>query len=250
MNTFLSRLWLLFGVGVGLTSLCSCLTLNLVHIPWDSDVVPSSKRCVTPQTPHFVLFVTVWKRLELTQLVLEHYVQVQYKFSSFGTISIWLVGSEGEASQSLVKNLTGIYYVECPNFPVSDKHNCGLQKLGNSQLASKVDGIVVVGSDDFCEDAMFMLYRKLYCEHFPRVHFMGLTDYLILNLQNWQLQRFYFCEKNIIGSYFGVGRFLSSSLLHSMNWTIWEPGLFQGLDQSMTRSLWRKFPLLDKKKAA
>lgn len=202
-------------------------------------------RCQGSHSPHFVLFFTIWKRLTLTQLVIQHHALLQNYFP--GTISLWLVGSQGNASRQLGSNLSRVYYTECPNYPISDKHNCGLQRLGQSSLASNIDGVIIIGSDDFCEHGLFDLYRLYYCSRsFPQIHFMGLKDYVLLDMKTMQLKRLYFCEYNPISSYFGVGRFLSKSLLEAMDWTLWEDGLYQGLDQSMTRKLWYHFPFMDK----
>lgn len=202
-------------------------------------------RCQLAHSPHFVLFFTVWKRLSLAQLVIQHHARLQRHFP--GTISLWLVGSQGKLSSQLANNnLSRVYYTECPNYPISDKHNCGLQRLGQSNLASNIDGIIIIGSDDLCEHSLFELYRLYYCTRFPRIHFMGLQDYLLLDMKTMKVQRLYFCENNPISSYFGVGRFLSKSLLEAMNWTIWESGLNQGLDQSMIRKLWYHFPFMDR----
>ncbi|GJD06353.1 hypothetical protein Gasu2_07780 [Galdieria sulphuraria] len=97
-------------------------------------------RCQNANSPHFVLFFTIWKRLSLVRLVIQHHSQLRQHFR--GTISLWLVGSQGKLSNQLANNLSGVYYTECPNYPISDKHNCGLQRL---DCLTCINCIIVIG---------------------------------------------------------------------------------------------------------
>jgi hypothetical protein len=163
------------------------------------------------------LITTIWKRPELTKIVLEYYKQ-------FPNLELICVGSEGEKSKQLAK---GWHYIEYLNYPVSNKHNQALLKA--KEL--KVDGVILIGSDDLMSKELFNFYQTLKPTE-NVVH--GFADSHIYDTETGNLH--YYQPNKVIQSV-GTGRFFSKKILNKVNWQLWSNDLNRRLDSNCTDNL-------------
>ena len=141
------------------------------------------------------LITTIWKRPELTKIVLEYYKQ-------FPNLELICVGSEGEKSKQLAE---GWHYIEYKNFPVSEKHNQALKKA--KEL--KVDGVILIGSDDLMSKEVFDFYQTLKPNE-NVVH--GFKDINFFDCKSGKLY-YYGGYKN--PQTIGAGRFFSKFIIYT-----------------------------------
>ena len=163
------------------------------------------------------LITTIWKRPELTKIVLDYYKQ-------FPKLELICVGSEGEKSKQLAE---GWHYVEYKNYPVSEKHNQALKKA--KEL--KVDGVILIGSDDLMSKEVFEFYQTLTPTE-NVVH--GFSDIHFFDTEKGNL---YYYQPNKILQSIGTGRFFSKKILNKCNWELWDNDLNRRLDTNCTNKL-------------
>ena len=72
-----------------------------------------------------------------------------------------------------------------------------------------------------------------------KIHVVGLRDLFFYDIASERLAytRGYRVAKTQVAATIGLGRTLSKSVLHAMNWTLWDPERNRGLDQSAVRRL-------------
>ena len=94
------------------------------------------------------LITAVWKRHELTGLVLNRFRNIKRELSDTIDLELIAVGSEGDASRQLCEN-HGFTYVEQDNMPLNRKYNAA------SRLAqeSNPDAVYRIDSDDWITSA-------------------------------------------------------------------------------------------------
>ena len=90
------------------------------------------------------LITAVWKRHELTALVLNRFRNIKDELADTIDVKLIAVGSEGDASRQLCEN-HGFAYVEQDNMPLNRKYNAA------SRLAqeSNPDAVYRIDSDDW-----------------------------------------------------------------------------------------------------
>jgi hypothetical protein len=130
---------------------------------------------------------------------------------------VFTAGSEGEASSNLARK-HGLKYIECKNFPVSNKHN----KLVESLRDVDFDYAVILGSDN--------LVSKNFTEKMEQVLTEKKPDFL-------QLKGLYFYNQKTkkttyYNGFTGVGRCFSKNVLEALDYKLWSDGLNSGLDTS------------------
>ena len=67
------------------------------------------------------ILLTIYQRHDLEEIVIDRLNEQKKKFG----FEIIIIGSEGEKSKALAK---GNHYIEVDNYPVSHKHQAGLDK--------------------------------------------------------------------------------------------------------------------------
>jgi hypothetical protein len=163
------------------------------------------------------LITTLWRRHDLTKIVLNYYRQ-------FPNLELICVGSEGEKSKQLAE---GWHYIEHKNFPVSEKHN---QALKNAKDLN-VDGVVLIGSDDLMSKELFTFYQTL-DKNCPNV--IGFEDSHIYYTETKELFHY---TGLVFKQTVGTGRFFSKYVLDRCGWELWDNNLNRGLDTNCTNKL-------------
>lgn len=170
----------------------------------------------------------IYGRHELTKIILDHYAAIKKRFKG---VELLAVGSEGKASESLVKG-AGWNYVEHPNLPVSVKMNA----LARAARKYSPQRIVFVGSDDLISQEVFEYYLSLpsslpYMIGFKGIYFYGVKEKCFLYAKGY-VGKFY-SDKTI-----GAGRMYSKKVLNKLKWTPWgEYRADRGLDTAASKTL-------------
>ena len=187
------------------------------------------------------LITAVWKRHELTALVLNRFRNIKDELAGTIDVKLIAVGSEGDASRQLCEN-HGFAYVEQDNMPLNRKYNAA------SRLAqeSNPDAVYRIDSDDWITSAAITnSLKKIDDGHLA----IGLLDLYFLDLVSFKLGRWpgygFFNNKKRIwawrnrGKTVGVGRCFSRKLMDELGWEIWdqEPELSKWLDTNCDERL-------------
>lgn len=187
-----------------------------------------------------VIYTCVWKRPELTKIVLSYYDQLKQDLSDRIDIQLIAVGSEGDRSRWLCESC-GFNYIEYQNKPLSDKWEYGINRCRDYDP----DAVIIVGSDDLISRSLIEFYDKQLKEGLV---FGGILDAYILDLESEQM--IYWPGYNIkvdvvnninrLGETAGVGRCLSRALLEKLDFSIWSRlNKDRGLDGAMTQKLYQ-----------
>lgn len=158
------------------------------------------------------LVVGIYGRHDLEEIALNSYRRQSKKYG----FDIIVAGSEGEKSRKLAK---GCHYIEIENRPVSNKYNATINKAKELD----VDGVVLMGSDDFVSDSYWDWIYSIEDDGFV----YGLKDIYFLSIRNKAL--YYFNGYNKKASV-GAGRYFPKSVLEAMNWKLWSDGVNKGMD--------------------
>lgn len=159
------------------------------------------------------LLTAIWKRPELTRIVLDYYDNLVVEGVEFVKLA---VGSEG-ADSLILANGNGWGYVEETNDPLGAKWNRGLQAFEDTD----VDGVMVIGSDDLISPAYFEQVRDANAEVFS---FRGCTMYV-------QEPRVRLAHSKKFHT--GAGRYLSAKLLKRIKYKGWPGGRAYKLDGAL-----------------
>lgn len=167
------------------------------------------------------LVIAIWKRHDLERIVLDNFKSQSEKFG----FEIIVAGSEGETSKELA---TGLHYIEVLNYPVSNKHNALLSKA--KEL--KVDGVVLMGSDDIVNDGF---WKHIYSLSPNEKEVVGFKD--IYFYDNFDKKLGYWKGYESRNQTIGAGRFFSKEVLDKMGWKLWDKHLNSGLDSNCSLRL-------------
>ena len=181
--------------------------------------------------PHIAVLTCLWRRPELARLVLRRYTRIATDLQGTARLSFLAVGSEGRASERLAKS-EGWSYVEAANKPLGRKWNVGMRAV-RDRLSP--DAVVIVGSDDWINTAVF--------EHYVRSlaagkRFIGFSDIYFLYWK--KMKTLYFggyTHPSRIGEALGLGRCLHRDVLDKIKWKPWWESKNNGLDLTMTKTL-------------
>jgi hypothetical protein len=149
------------------------------------------------------LIICVYKRHDLERIVIENFKRQSIIFG----FDIIVVGSEGILSKQLAE---GCHYVECENFPVSNKHNKALEKA--KELNAK--GVILMGSDDFVSDSYFEFIEQF---NEQTSELIGLKDLYFYSTKTKRLGYW----KGYTSTTVGAGRYFSRAILEQMEWQLW-----------------------------
>jgi hypothetical protein len=150
------------------------------------------------------VLVTIYQRHDLERLVINR-LKEQQKRHKF---EIVVVGSEGDKSRALAD---GCVYVESENYPVSNKHQIGLNKC--REIGA--DAVVNVGSDDVCCDNYWKWVNSL-----GQIDYLvGLKDLYFFKTGEKQLYYFEGYENKQVS--LGAFRYYSKKILDKIDWDLW-----------------------------
>lgn len=170
------------------------------------------------------LIICVYKRHDLERIVIENFKRQSQIFG----FDVVIVGSEGVLSKQLAE---GCHYVESENFPISNKHNKGLEKA--KELNAK--GVVLMGSDDLVSDSYFEFIEQ-FSEQTSEL--IGLKDLYFYSTKTKKLG--YWKGYTSTSTTVGAGRYFSRAILEQMNWQLWSDKKNKGLDTDCLKRLTKK----------
>jgi hypothetical protein len=173
-----------------------------------------------------ISFITaVWQRPEVFMLFTKGMARLIQDFPKID-ISVVVVGSEGQKSQSMVR-AEGYHYIEYPNDPLSIKMQ---STVSYAQKMIDPDYYFCLGSDDIIHPKLF----KEYLRHAKKgVDYIGCLDWyfhdIFLNKSSYWGG---YIDARRKGLFCGAGRMISRNLLDKMDGVIWK-GNDMMLDTSM-----------------
>lgn len=156
-----------------------------------------------------VYIIPFFKRLDLTEICFSQIKQQNRP--------VYVAGSEGEKSRLLAEKY-GMIYLECENYPVSNKHNELISMLKDVDY----DYAVILGSDNFVSSNFTEKIEAVLEENKP--DFLQLRGLYFYNQRTKKTTYF--------SGFTGVGRCYSKKALESVNYKLWSSGLNKGLDGS------------------
>jgi hypothetical protein len=150
------------------------------------------------------VIVPIYQRHDLERLVINRLKEQQKKHK----FEIVVVGSEGEKSKALAE---GCVYVECDNYPVSFKHQKGLDKC--RELGA--EAVINYGSDDVCCD-----------KYWDWINSLGQIDYLVgmkdlYFYKTGDKKLYYFDGYENKEVSLGAFRYYSKKILDQIDWNLW-----------------------------
>jgi hypothetical protein len=181
---------------------------------------------------HICIITCVWKRYELTKIILEYLVFIKKELINDFNIDIIVVGSEGKKYETLCKNLS-IYYIEHPNKPLNKKFNAA------SKFCEKFnpDAVLLTGSDDIITpNTIKNLMNKLD----KKTHVVGVTDLHVYDSVNQIIYKWLgYTDKIRINIPIGAGRLFDNYTLKKLDWLLWdtEIEINRGLDSNNRNKL-------------
>jgi glycosyltransferase involved in cell wall biosynthesis len=181
-----------------------------------------------------VILTCVWKRPELTKVVLSYYEHLKRELAGKINLELLAVGSEGDISRNLCQEL-GFDYLEYPNEPLSGKWEYGLNRCSDYDP----DAVIIVGSDDIISQNLIEFYAGQIQEGLV---FCGLKDGYFLDMINQKLYWWVGYGDKVdykrVGETIGMGRCLSRTLLDKLGFSIWKGlDINRSLDRAMTTRL-------------
>ncbi|NNC87098.1 MAG: hypothetical protein HKN82_01420 [Akkermansiaceae bacterium] len=170
-------------------------------------------------TPRLALATTVWKRPELTRIVLAYYGEIRRRLADQIDLVLLAVGSEGAHSRKPCEE-AGFHYIEHENEPVTYKWNRVIQE---AQRYSP-EGMVLVNSDDLVSMELFPAFLDCFRRGLDYVGLKGtdIIDLMSLQFGTWPGYEASFMKFRI-GEPAGCGRGFSKRLLEKTNWRLWPP---------------------------
>lgn len=164
-----------------------------------------------------VYFIPFYKRLDLTEICFSQIKQHNRP--------VYVAGSEGDKSRLLAEKY-GITYLECENYPVSNKHNELISMLKDVDY----DYAVILGSDNFVSSNFTEKIEAVLSKEKP--DFLQLKGLYFYNQRTKKTTYF--------SGFTGVGRCYSKRALEAVNYKLWDNGLNKGLDGSSFQRLKEK----------
>ena len=156
------------------------------------------------------ILTTLWKRPELSRIVLEYYRDLEIKGVEFVLLA---VGSDKESKD--LANDCGWSYVKAKNAPLSNKWNAGCETL-----KGHVDAVLIVGSDDllnkdYFTEAVKMLQTGQTAVGLDSLHYYSVED-----------GRCVYMER----AYPGAGIMIAAVSLDKVDWRPWQDGVNRRID--------------------
>lgn len=164
----------------------------------------------------------LWGRPRITGIVLDYYAALQVP-----GVELVLVAMTSPEDPNPPARHPAWEYVEAPNSPLSDKWNAGVRSLKD-----RVDGLLVLGSDDLITAGYITQASKL-LHHFDFVY--GSASHFLDSVTGRM------CRVRV--RRLGAGRTLGRELLEKLDWAPWPEGVERGCDGAMDRRIVAVFPL-------
>ncbi len=171
----------------------------------------------------------LWGRPRTSAIMLDSLALQKERLADRLDLEVVAVGSEGEWSAWLAES-SGAYYTSCENKPLGRKWQTALARARREHP----DAVLVLGSDNIVNDALFDAYAAHLDNGYDYVALMDAHQYNVFHrtLIHWPGY-----EGKRRGEPIGSGRCFSRALLDRMKWQIWEPHYVRGLDYSTTQRL-------------
>lgn len=158
-----------------------------------------------------VFIIAIYKRHELTKIVLDHYRELQKKYG----FVIVIAGSEGNKSKQLAK---GFDYIEVENSPLTFKNNAMMLRAKKHDP----DAVVLMGSDDIINENVVEYYYKLIEQKEQRV--CGFSDLYFYDYMSGIASHYESAKA------FGAGRFFPRNVLNKIRFKGWGQEKDKGCD--------------------
>lgn len=168
----------------------------------------------------------IWQRKALTEIFLS---SLQRYEKDYGIRSA-IAGSEGVQSREMCLDY-GVAYVETPNNPISGKF------IKASQLAAvcfKPDAFLILGSDDFIDDALIQRYLKALKDG---VDVAGIKDCYFYHTGSKEAMHWVGYTNFRRGETIGMARMLSKKVFNMLRGKMWPANMNSGLDFTMMKKL-------------
>lgn len=178
------------------------------------------------------ILTAAYKRKELTSHYCKHLSYLQEIFKNEIDMTSVVVDSYRINEKAVIEN-NQIYFSR-RNKPVSNKFNYGMNYFANK----KIDGVIILGSDNFMCDNLLKKYIKVIRNKYDLT---GVLDSKVYDSITDKTYYFKGYTNKRHGETLGAGRMISSKLLESLKYTPWDNGLNKGLDGSM----WKKIKQFD-----
>ncbi len=183
-----------------------------------------------------VIYTCVWRRPELTRIVLSYYSGLKKELSGKIQLELLAVGSEGDASRKLCEDC-GFDYFEYANQPLSAKWEYGINRCADYDP----DGVIIVGSDDLISQNLIEFYdsqlknNMVFCG-LKDGYFFDVSQESLILWTGYSLQT----DPTRVGETIGMGRCLSRVLLDKLGFSIWKGlDINRGLDGAMSQKLFQ-----------
>jgi hypothetical protein len=139
-----------------------------------------------------------------------------------------IAGSEGTKSREMCLD-AGAGYVEMPNVPLSAKFNKAAMM---AMISYKPDYLLILGSDDFLNDALIQKYLTLDCD------VVGITDCYFYQRESkeagfWKGYPEGKGKYNRKGETIGMARMISRKVWELAHGRLWPSNMNSGLDFNM-----------------
>ena len=170
----------------------------------------------------------IWQRPELTEIFLQ---SLQRYEKDYGIRSA-VAGSEGVQSREICLDY-GVAYVETPNNPISGKF------IKASQLAAvnfSPDAFLILGSDDFIDDALIQHYQKALKDG---ADIVGIKDCYFYHTGSKEAMHWIGYTNFRKDETIGMARMLSKKVFNALHGKLWPSGIDSGLDFNMMKKLKR-----------
>lgn len=168
----------------------------------------------------------IWQRPKLTEIFLQ---SLQRYKKDYG-ITAAIAGSEGEQSKQMCQDY-GVEYVETPNNPISGKF------IIASQLAAlkfNPDAFLILGSDDFLDDALIERYLKALKNG---ADVIGLIDCYFYHTGSKEAMHWVGYTNFRRDETIGMARMLSKKVFNGLHGKLWPSNMDSGLDFNMMKKL-------------
>ncbi len=174
---------------------------------------------------NITLVTALWRRHDISSACLAWHKDLSKKLSKEG-VSLSLLAVASNARDRKLALDAGWDCIDAPNEPLGRKWNCVMGGVLNAR--GRVDGVMVIGSDDFVDIGFVRSSFRIFREGAEVV--VAKTAVMVDGASGKMCQ--------FIGDItIGGGRLVSSSLMECCSWEPWEPKLSSGLDGSFQRTL-------------
>ena len=183
------------------------------------------------------ILTALWKRNELSKLVLSHYRRMAERMS--GTLDIELVAVGSDEESERIADELNVEYVHHPNNPLSEKWGRGLEECMNFNP----DVVMTVGSDDLISDSTLVSLCQKVSEGRMVV---GIKDMYIIDQNDRTLNYWRGYSGNRDNETIGMARCYSKEILEKIDFNLWKGHqVNKGLDRIATSvvSQYGNFPV-------